>query len=140
MTNLVIDTSVVIAATRSRRGASARFMELVDTRQFEFSLSVALALEYESVLKRDEMHGIITIQEATELVAFLCSRARRVEIPVRLRPLVSDPGDDLVAELAILSKSNFVITHNLRHLGVLAGYGISVVTPGRFLQILREQP
>ena len=108
--------------------------------RFGINLSVALALAYESVLKRDDLHGIITLQEATELVGFLCNNAVRCEISLRLRPLTQDPGDDLAAELAIISACDFLITHNTRHLLPLRAHNIEVVTPGRFLAKLREMP
>jgi predicted nucleic acid-binding protein len=49
---VVLDTNVLIAALRSRRGASFRLLEHIDSAQLEFYLSVPLFLEYESVAKR----------------------------------------------------------------------------------------
>jgi predicted nucleic acid-binding protein len=50
--HIVIDTSVLIAALRSRRGAAHKLLMLLGTNKFEVSISVPLILEYEDVAKR----------------------------------------------------------------------------------------
>lgn len=50
--NIVIDTNVVIAALRSKKGASNKLLALVGTSKFEIHDSVALILEYEDVIQR----------------------------------------------------------------------------------------
>ena len=53
-TRVVLDTSVLVAAARSRRGAShALLLRLVDTA-FVPAISVPLFVEYEAVLLRSE--------------------------------------------------------------------------------------
>ncbi len=52
MHSIVLDTNVIIAALRSRRGASNRLLRLVGDGTFYMNVSVALALEYEDVMKR----------------------------------------------------------------------------------------
>ena len=50
---IVIDTNVLVAAQRSKRGASAKLMSLVGTDRFDIHGSVPLVLEYEEVLLRE---------------------------------------------------------------------------------------
>ena len=45
MQGIVIDTSVFIAALRSRRGASYRLLEMAGDARWQTHISVALALE-----------------------------------------------------------------------------------------------
>lgn len=49
---VVLDTNVVVAALRSRQGASAAVLLRAGLGEFEFCLSVALFLEYEGAVKR----------------------------------------------------------------------------------------
>ena len=49
---VVLDSSVLVAALRSRQGASFRLLELLRDEQFEIAVSVPLVLEYEAVLVR----------------------------------------------------------------------------------------
>ena len=50
----VFDTNVVVAAFRSRAGASFRIMQGIIDGRIPGLASVALMLEYEDVLSRDE--------------------------------------------------------------------------------------
>jgi predicted nucleic acid-binding protein len=45
MYQVVIDTNVLVAALRSRRGASFRLLDLLEDPRWQANLSVALALE-----------------------------------------------------------------------------------------------
>src|ERR1700759_5314845 len=47
------DTHVVVAALRSRRGASYQLLSLLGEDRFEIAVSVPLVLEYEDALARD---------------------------------------------------------------------------------------
>ena len=47
---VVIDTNVIVAGLRSRRGSAFQLLTLIDTGQFDIHLSVPLVLEYTEVL------------------------------------------------------------------------------------------
>ncbi len=53
---IVIDTSVMVAAARSRSGASFELLRLFETgdARWEWNISTALLVEYEAVLKREQ--------------------------------------------------------------------------------------
>ena len=50
--NIVIDTNVLVAGLRSRRGTSFRLLQLFGGERLAIHISVPVALEYEDVLKR----------------------------------------------------------------------------------------
>ena len=50
----VLDTGVMVAGIGRATGASRKRLHLVETGRFGAVLSVAVVLEYESVLKRNE--------------------------------------------------------------------------------------
>jgi predicted nucleic acid-binding protein len=50
---IVLDMSVLIAALRSRRGASFELLRLVGDDRWQLHLSTALLLEYEAVARRE---------------------------------------------------------------------------------------
>jgi predicted nucleic acid-binding protein len=99
--SIVLDTNVLVAALRSRRGASAALLAKVATEAFDVNVSVALVLEYEEVFARNLVGTVLTAERANEVVSFLCANGRRWNRIRRLRPLVDDPDDELVAELAL---------------------------------------
>ena len=51
---VVLDTSVLVAAARSRRGASFALVRMIPESRFEVCLSVGLYMEWVSVLTRSE--------------------------------------------------------------------------------------
>jgi predicted nucleic acid-binding protein len=56
------------------------------------------------------------------------------------RPLLPDPDDHMVLELAIESRSDFIVTFNRKDFGAAEQFGIRVVTPVEFLAILEKEP
>lgn len=51
---IVLDTSVLVAAARSRQGASFALVSRLPDPRFEIALSVALYTEWQAVLTRPE--------------------------------------------------------------------------------------
>lgn len=61
----VLDTDVMVAALRSRGGASWQLVDRALKREFTLLLSVPLILEYEAVLTREEhrkMHDLSVLE------------------------------------------------------------------------------
>jgi predicted nucleic acid-binding protein len=54
------------------------------------------------------------------------------------RPLAKDEDDDFLIDLALKCQASFIISYNQRDLNPVEMFGISVVTPKQFLQILGE--
>lgn len=56
------------------------------------------------------------------------------------RPTLKDPKDDLVLELAVVSGSDAIITHNIGDFSRIARFRIRVIRPGEFLpgEFLKE--
>ena len=52
MQEVVLDTNVLVAALRSKRGTSYQLIRSIGQGDWRPNISVALALEYEDVLKR----------------------------------------------------------------------------------------
>jgi putative PIN family toxin of toxin-antitoxin system len=140
MPGIVLDTSAFIAALRSRRGASYRLLEMSGDARWELNLSVALALEYEAVGKREAGKLGIPVSAIDDIVDMLCSASRHHAVRFRLRPEAPDPDDDFVLELAFVARCDFIVTHNVRHMRAAERFGIRVVTPGTFLGIMGEKP
>jgi putative PIN family toxin of toxin-antitoxin system len=135
---IVIDTSVFIAALRSRRGASFRLLETLGDPAWTANISVALALEYESVGKRVAQELGIAAGVVEDLVDAMCARSRLRGVPFRLRPLLRDADDEFVLELAVASGCDFLVTFNQADFRAAERFGIRVVTPGDFLATIRE--
>jgi putative PIN family toxin of toxin-antitoxin system len=134
---LVLDTSVVTSAMRSRLGASNALVLRGLRGGFRMLATPPLFLEYEDVLFRPEqrlVHGL-TIEKIDVFLSELSAVIEPVEIHYRWRPQVSDPGDEMVLEAAINGRADALVTHNIRHFAQAAPrFGLTVLTPKEALK------
>jgi putative PIN family toxin of toxin-antitoxin system len=139
MYQVVIDTNVLVAALRSRRGASFRLLDLLGDPRWQANLSVALALEYEQVAKRKCVQGETTEQLIDDILDRLFFRCRRRPVFYRWRPFLPDPKDEFVLEVAIESQCDFIVTFNTKDFAGVDQFGIVAVTPKEFLMKIGER-
>jgi putative PIN family toxin of toxin-antitoxin system len=130
---VVLDSSVLVAGFRSRRGASFQLLELLRARRFEIAMSVPLALEYEMVLVRHAKELGLKRTEAEGLVDYLCRVAHRQDIHFLWRPALTDPRDEFILELAVAAACEAIVTHNVRDFASAARLGPAILTPAVFL-------
>lgn len=137
---VVLDTNVIVAALRSRNGASYRLVsEIGRSSEFEINLSVPVAIEYDSVLRRVEHAAYLNEQEIDDFLDYLCSVAHKREVFFLWRPILPDPKDDMVLELAVAAGCSHIVTFNRRDFIGAERFGLRVVTPGGFLQELGDR-
>ena len=134
---VVIDTNVLVAAMRSRRGASFELLSRLGRGEFDIAVSVSLILEYESVLLRHALIPAMTQQDIRAVVDYVCDIAIWQEIFFLWRPHLRDPNDDLILELAVAAGSDGIVTHNTRDFAGAEQFGVHVWTPRVFLENLR---
>lgn len=134
---VVLDTNVIVSALRSRRGASFALLEHLEHGDFEAAVSVPLVLEYEDVLLRKPVAAALTAKDVRDFLDGFCALAHRQPIFFLWRPLLPDPKDDMVAELAVAAECEAVVTHNIRDFAGLHAFGVEAITPAQLLQRLR---
>lgn len=133
---VAIDTNVLVAALRSRRGASFRLVQKLGSPRFQPVISPPLCLEYEDVLSRPGLLPGYTPEDIGDFLDYFLSECVECRIHFLWRPHLPDPKDDLVLEVALAGRATFIITHNLRHFPGVDAFGIRAVTPDDFLSIL----
>ena len=133
----VIDTNVLVAGLRSRRGTSFRLLQLLGDPRWRPCLSVPVALEYEDVLKREFMRTVIRAADVDSLLDYFFSVAELVEVQLRLRPTLRDPDDDRILELAARAGAA-IITFNTSDFVGAAAYRVPVLLPSEFLKQIGE--
>jgi putative PIN family toxin of toxin-antitoxin system len=133
---VVLDTNVLVAAIRSRRGASFRLLtDELGSAAFEIAVSVPLVLEYEDAMLR--RRGPLGTNDVRDVIDYVCSVARHQNIFFLWRPLLRDPKDDMVAEVAVASGAEAIVTHNRRDFMGVERFGVTVLSPGEFLKQVR---
>lgn len=137
MSLVVLDTNVLVAAIRSRHGASFEILSRVGTGAFDIAVSVPLVLEYEDALLRQLPETSLDETNIRDIIDYLCSVAVRQEIFFLWRPFLKDPGDDLVLEAAVAADCDYIVTHNLRDFAGIDRFDLRALSPGAFLNELR---
>lgn len=142
LVRLVLDTDVLIAALRSRTGASSELLDRALAEQFTLLLSVPLFLEYESVAKLEEhkkVHGL-NRKEVDEVLDALARVAEPVTIRFLWRPMLSDPDDDMVLETAVNGQADLLVTFNLDDFREASRrFRLEILRPGKALKLLRTE-
>ena len=135
---IVIDTNVLVSALRSKRGASFRLLRLLGDSRFEINVSVPLVIEHEKAAKGTGRRGGVSAQGIDDILNFICAVARHREIYYLWRPLLRDPKDDMVLELAVAGGCDFIVTYNQRDFIGAEEFGIGVLTPKEFLHTIGD--
>lgn len=135
---LVVDTNVLVAGLRSRRGAAFRLLGILPDVRWQINLSVALVLEYEEVLKRESDALHLNYEDVDAVINALAGISNRRAIPYSWRPMSHDADDDFLVELALNIRADHIITYDMRHLRILKELGFSVITPREFLELVDE--
>ena len=129
---IVIDTNVLVAALRSRRGASFRLVSFLPNDKFSIFISVPLVLEYEDALMRLES-STIAEQDIRNFVDFLCEIGHHQEIFFLWRPFLPDPSDDHVLEVAVAAGCDAIVTYNKRDFKGIERFGLRILDPRELL-------
>jgi predicted nucleic acid-binding protein len=136
--DVVVDTNVLVAAFRSSLGASYSLLQTVEKRQWRPVISPALALEYESVLKRHVGELGLNLGDIDDFVEYFCSRGKLAQIYFHWRPTLPDPDDDRILEVAVRAGSP-IVTFNVKDFRGSEGFGIRTIKPGELLAIIEDQ-
>ena len=135
---VVIDTNIIIAGLRSRRGSAFKLLSLIGRKQFDFHLSVPLVLEYTDVLLRELPNLYLSREEVDDLINFYCAVGVHHEIFFLRRPFLRDPKDDMVLELAVKAGCEGIITYNTRDFAGIEQFGLNLLAPSEFLRSIGE--
>ena len=131
---IVVDTNVIIAGARSKKGASYRILSAMIEKRLDFLISVPLFLEYDEVIKRPGVVSNLSIAEIDQILNALAAYGRKPRIFYLWRPTLPDLNDDMVLELAIAGSATTIITDNTKDFGAALQFGIEIQTPCAFIE------
>lgn len=135
-----LDTDVVVAALRSRKGASRFLIEKLADGAFVAVASINMMLEYESVLMRPEHLSAarLTAEEMSKVVDGLAAVMEPVTPFFLWRPQLRDPNDEMVLDAAVNGSCDAIVTFNRRHFETAAGrFGLQILSPAEAARRLR---
>src|SRR5205807_1730195 len=115
-------------AFRSKRGASYQLIRSIGRADWRLNVSVALALEYEDVLKRDGMLPSVSEAEIDDFLDYIFKTSNLVPFVLRQRPSLRDPDDERILEVAVQCRA-MIVTHNKKDFAGAERFGVVVRTP-----------
>lgn len=133
---IVLDTNVLLSGVYSRLGASFQLLNGISVGEIGIHLSVPLLLEYQDVLTRNITKMQLDASVISSVIDRLCAVGKCQQIYYLWRPVLSDPKDDLVLELAVAARCSHIVTHNVRDFRGADSFGIAVVSPIQLLRAL----
>lgn len=134
MTRVVIDTNVLVAALRPSRGASFKLLSLVAAKAFETVVSVPLVIEYEHAAVRTSRQVGLVLPAVSAILDYLCKVSLHQEVFFLWRPILRDPNDDMVLELAVAASADGIVTFNKKDFVEAGSFGLSILSPKEFLE------
>lgn len=135
---IFLDIDVLISALLSDKGASYK---LINDSKFKKIISKTITEEINEVSRRENIRKekVRAILTKTKKTPLFLSKEKLLK---KYSKYVFDVEDSHVVAGAYISKSTFLLTHNIRHYHVIKiknDLGIKVMRPGDFLQYLRSQ-
>lgn len=136
---VVLDTNVLVAALRSRQGASFALVSMIPSQLFTPAFSLPLYLECVAVLHRPIVRPAgMTDDEIKDFIDHILINSETKDIHFLWRQSLPDPKDDMVLELAVAAQAEYIITFNIRDFANIELLGVDAVTPAEFLEKLRK--
>src|SRR5436309_497816 len=134
----VLDTNVLVAGLRSRRGASHELLRSLRAGKWTLVLSNTVLGEYHEVLHREAVATGLSHADIDAYLDVLCALAEKRTLSTEWQPVAADPDDEPFVQLAREAKVSYLVTHNVRDLTGAQQFGVQVVRPAEFLSALRK--
>ena len=134
---VILDTNVLFAGLYSSLGASYQILRAIEEDKIKTVISTTLLFEYEDVLKRKKLDLGLTSQQIEIILDNLCDLSEHQKIYFLWRPYLRDPMDDHVLEVAVASKTQIIVTHNIKDFKGVEKFGIKAIPPGKLLEVIK---
>jgi putative PIN family toxin of toxin-antitoxin system len=139
---VAFDTDVIVAARRSRSGASNALLRALRAGQLAAVASVPMMLEYEAVLMRPEQRQAtgMSVQDVEVFLDGLAALLIHVTPYFLWRPRLRDPDDEMVLDAAVSGGVEAIVTFNVQDfLPGATQFNLQILTPAEALRQLRRE-
>lgn len=128
---VIIDTNILVAATRNAQGPSFALVQEIRAARVRIGCSPALFLEYEAVLTQPEQLAAsgLALADVDAILNELASLIEPVNTFYQWRPQLRDPAEEMVLEAAVNAQAQAIVTYNLRDFAPAKLFGIPVMNP-----------
>jgi predicted nucleic acid-binding protein len=134
-----MDTNVLVSAFRSKYGASFQVFRSMRLGLWTAVVSNHLLFEYEEVLRRQAQALNLSPADVDQILNAVSARCEEWPLSHSWQPILQDPDDEPLVQLAAESGARLITTHNLRHLQPATRLNIEVLKPAEFLARVPKQ-
>ncbi|TQV81032.1 putative toxin-antitoxin system toxin component, PIN family [Exilibacterium tricleocarpae] len=141
MLKLVLDTDVIVAAMRSPKGASAALLDAALNQDLIMLASVPLFVEYDAKCTdpRHWTEAELTGEQAHSFVNGIATMIKPVKTHFLWRPVLRDPNDEMVLEVAMNGQADAIVTFNHRDFGgVSERFNVDILLPSEAIRRVRN--
>jgi uncharacterized protein len=137
---IVLDTNVLVSALINPSGTPAKIVEMLVTGESTLCFDRRILDEYREVLYRPSFP--FQTDQVDALLEPIIAAGESIEMPpaASLAAHLPDPDDAMFLEVAVAAGADYLVTGNARHFPVALTTGIRVVSPARFVEIMRPEP
>ena len=133
---IIMDTNVLFAGLYSSTGASHKILRLIDGGSIKPIMSTTLLFEYEEILNRSRIELKLSGKQIDIILDNLCALGGFQKVYFLWRPFLRDPKDDHVLEVAVASKTEIIVTHNVKDFKGSESFGVQAIPPRRLLEAI----
>lgn len=131
--NIVIDTNIIYSGLYSNKGKAFKLLKLIPENKFKINISVPLILEYEAILTKHSADLGLSENDISKFINYLCKVGFETNIYFLWRPILKDPYDDHILEVAVASQSRVIVTNNKKDFEPANKFGIEILNAGEYL-------
>ncbi|MBU3934129.1 MAG: putative toxin-antitoxin system toxin component, PIN family [Candidatus Omnitrophica bacterium] len=136
MLKAVVDTNVFISGLL-KSPSCRKIIDCLKKSKFILIISPQILDELIGVIARPKFHNVIVRKTAEKLIETIKTQASLVKPSQRVDVIKEDSADNRFLEAAIEAKADFIISGN-KHLLLLKAFrNIPIVTPAKFLKMLK---
>ena len=92
------------------------------------------------MLKREANDLAMSFSEIDAVLDGLCVIAERWKLSPGWIPVLRDPDDEPILQLAIEARVPYIVSRNVRDFKGAERYGITIIQPADFLKLIRQLP
>lgn len=136
LVRIVLDTNILISATISEYSVPAKVFNILEHKHTLLK-SHASSAELKNVIFRNKFDHLIDVTTRGKFLARFLKKAEQVNSTEKITAC-RDPKDNMILELAVSGKADFIITGDQDVLELDPFRSIRIVTPAEFLEIVEK--
>ena len=135
---LVLDTNVWLSGI-FWEGEASKIIEKTEKKNIQILISENILSEIVNVLNKESKFQkyILNLKlSVEEILRTILSISDLIETKTKLDLIKADPKDNIILEVALDGKAEYIISYDNHLLNMMEFRGIKIISPGEFLKII----